>query len=119
MTITDVLKRKGLFSKDIRTRLKNGQIRVNDEVVKEDIDISRFDIQEIEENGESIFDYVVINAGDFIFHEIASNPLWITQCHIFGFENLFDTNIKNDLTLLLSQYNLLRISRKELLLILK
>jgi len=118
MKITDILKEKGLFSKDIRTRLKNGQLRLNGEVIKEDVEVTTMKLSEVE--GEEVtIDDIIEDAGDFLFFNIVKDPVWLHRCQIFGFEELFNSNISNDLTDFLSMFNLLRLSKRELIVIKK
>jgi uncharacterized protein YdgA (DUF945 family) len=61
MKLSEILKTElGLFSSDIKIRLKNNQIEINDKKIKEDIDI----------NFVEIFD-----AGSFIAKHIATNEI--------------------------------------------
>lgn len=116
-----------MFAKDIRIRLKNGQLRLNGETIKEDIEITSFEVVEednektfFDKDGNKVeFDDFVEDAGDFLFFNICKDPIWVQRCHIFGFEELFNSNIINDLTDFLSMFNLLRLSKRELIVIKK
>jgi len=127
MNISEILKARGMFSKDIRIRLKNGQLQLNGEVIREDVEITSFQIVEEDDkktffdkdDNEVNFDSFVQDAGDFLFLVVVSNPIWVNRCHIFGFENLFNCNINNELTYLFSGFNLLKISKREFLVIKK
>jgi hypothetical protein len=55
MKISDILKGEGVFSNEIKSRFSNGQIRLNGEVVKSDIDLGNI---EIIEAGEWIFNLI-------------------------------------------------------------
>ena len=105
-----------MFSKDIRIRLKNGQLQLNGEVIREDVEVTELEIND-DPGNEITIDDIVQDAGDFLFFMIASNPIWVFRCHIFGFENLFNSNINNELTHILGGFNLLRISKRDLLII--
>lgn len=107
-----------MFSKDIRIRLKNGQIKLNGETIKEDIEITDVTMEMVEED-EDLFDQTVMGAGDFIFKGICNDPIWVLRCKIFGFENLFNSNIENELTDFLDMFNVLKISKKDYLVIQK
>lgn len=182
MKLFDILKQQGLFSNDIKTRIKNNQISINNEVVKNDSDIniktlsddvkiviekiSKFNDNfkiEFDHNNTVIFSVllqsvfnndsllieevfnklnvkipelitltifemkeilndflsqkidiaVIKESGEFICELGKLNPIFITQLKMFGFENLFDSNIKNDLTDILNQFILVKISKKE------
>jgi hypothetical protein len=118
MKISDILKIKGLFSKDIKLRLNQGQMKLNGEVIKEDIEVTSIELSDIEDK-KVIFNNIVQDAGDFIFFNIVTDPIWKLRCEVFGFEELFNTDINNDLTDFLSMFNLLKISKKEILVIKK
>jgi len=104
MKLSDILKKQGLFSNDIKARLKNNQIILNSEVITSDIELL------VEDN--------IINAGDFIF-SLIKNPIFLLQLKVFGFENLFNSNIENELTKKLNQFIFIRISKKEFFLLKK
>jgi len=101
MKISEILKNKGLFSKDIKIRFNNKQILLNDSILETDQDIEFINI---------------IESDEFIFN-ICKNHIWALRIKIFGLESLIDSNIKNDLTEFLDKYYLLRISKKELLIL--
>ena len=118
MKITDILKAKGMFSKDIRIRLKNGQLRLNGEVIKDDVEVTTLELSEVE-GKEVTIDDIIEDAGDFLFFNICKDPVWTARCHMFGFEELFNSPISDDLTDFLDIFNLLRISKRELIVIKK
>lgn len=123
MKLFDILKQFGLFSNDLRTRINNGQISINGEVVKENIELN---VEMIDESNAKI-----IEAGDFISKLIISKQkpyttskltygeIFAIQLKIFGLENLFDSNINNDLTKILNDYILVKISKKEIFMLKK
>lgn len=120
--ISEILKQQGLFSQDIKSRIKNKQIFINGESISDDIEIDcaivtnkKKDVAGVE-FGNDIVD--VIDAGDFLF-DLIKNKNWRDKIEIFGFENLFDTNIKNDLTLFLKSFIFLKISKKQILILKK
>lgn len=114
MKVSDILKEKGMFSKDIRIRLKNGQLRLNNEIIKEDVEVTSMELSD-----DITIDDIVQDAGDFLFFNVVKDPIWLLRCKIFGFENLFNLEIENELTDFLNMFNLLRISKKELIIIKK
>lgn len=118
MKVTEILKAYGVFSKDIRIRLKNGQLRLNNNIIKEDFEITTFELCDEPGNEVKLSDFVE-DAGDFIFHNIAKNPIWLNRCILMDFQELFDTDIENDLTLFLKGFNLLKISKREMIVIKK
>ena len=118
MKISDILKAKGMFAKDIRIRLKNGQLRLNGESIKEDVEVTSMELSDVE-GQEITIDDIIEDAGDFLFFNICKDTVWTIQCKLFGFEELFNSNISNDLTDFLSMFNLLRLSKRELIVIKK
>lgn len=178
MKLFDILKQQGLFSNDIRTRIKNNQITINGDVATSDIDLDittasdiakellndlnnidnsiipiifnnkGFEIfnisSDLVEKIRNIFNKLNINlsellkinigevkeilndfisqqiniavikeSGDFICELGVKNPIFLIQLKMFGFENLFNSNIKNDLTDILNQHILIKISKKD------
>lgn len=112
MKISDILKAKGVFSKDIKIRLKNGQIRLNGDVIKEDIKITHMELSDMVNINDIIQD-----AGEFLAQNVVQNNIWIEQCIQFGLEDVFGLDIDNGLTKMLKNYNILKISKKELIVI--
>lgn len=104
MKLFDILKQQGLFSNDIKTRVKNNQISLNGEIIKTDIEL------DIETKNEQA---IIFESGSFIASLIKENTMFGIQMKIFGFENLFDSNIKNDLTNILNQFIFIKMSKKE------
>ena len=92
-----------MFSKEIKARFANGQIMVNGEQINGDIDVPFAGMMEM---------------GEFMNH-IVKNRIWLLRVHIFGFDALFNGNIKNDLTEFLKQFILVRTSKKEQFIIIK
>ena len=103
MKISDILKSKGIYSKEIKARLSNGNIKLNDETIKEDIDL---DINDVEDVGEFLF-------------KLVSNKNYVEQLKFFGLENIINSNINNDLTNFLNNFFILRFSKKDLLILKK
>lgn len=99
--LTDILKNRGIFSNEIKARFKQKQIKVNGEVIENDIDIEM----------DSILD-----VGDFVF-SLMRNNVWKLRLQIFGLEGLFGSNIKNDLTEFLKQFKIVRTSKKDIFVI--
>lgn len=116
--LSEILRQQGLFSQDIKARIKNKQISINGEAISEDIEIDCAMVKNTskdvtgKEFGGDIAD--AIDAGDFLFN-LLSNRKWAVQIEMLGFENLFDTNIENDLTFFLKNFILLKISKKQIL----
>lgn len=94
MTITDFLKGQGVFANDIKARFKNGQIRINGEIIKEDLELNVKDptpdprfLTKINE--------IPFDAGDWIFQNLITKlsedkkkKLFII-CNLFDIETLF------------------------------
>ena len=106
MKLSEILKHLGLFSQDIKTRIKNKQIAINGEVVCEDIELDCIDINPID-------------VGEFIFDLISANNIFKQQLKIFPLEELFNSNIDNQLTKILEDYILIKISKKQMFLVRK
>ena len=99
--LSNILKERGLFSKEIKTRIAQKQILVDGIPIEEDVDIDM----------ESILDI-----GDFIF-SLMRNNIWALRIQIFGLEGLVSSNIKNDLTEFLKQFIIVRTSKKDIFVI--
>ncbi len=106
MKLSEFLKAQGMFSQDIKIRIKNKQMALDGESITEDIDLN-------------IDSLNTIDAGDFIFENIAGNKQRIQLTNIVGFENLSTCNIENDLTRLMKLFHVLRISKRDLMVIKK
>lgn len=120
MKLFDILKQQGLFANDIRMRINNGQININGNVVKDNIEM---DIELDEFSNAKI-----IEAGDFICKLISTQlkpstskltygQIFAIQLKIFGLENLFESNINNELTKHLNRFILVKTSKKEFFLL--
>lgn len=109
MKLFDILKQQGLFANDIRMRINNGQININGNVVKDNIEM---DIELDEFSNAKI-----IEAGDFICKLISTQQIFTIQLKIFGLENLFESNINNELTKHLNRFILVKTSKKEFFLL--
>lgn len=105
MKLFEILKQRGIFSKEIKSRLKQNQITINNEIIKSDIDLN--------------VDVKCIEVSDLICDLIKEDSIFSIQMKIFGFENLFNCNIDNKLTKKLNQFLLIRPSKKEMFLLKK
>jgi hypothetical protein len=110
MKIFDILKQRGLFSNDIKDRIKRKQIFINNDIVESNLDLNI----ELDINNKAI----IIESGEFLYDLlgsdlIKSNQNFITLLEICGFESLFDSNIKNELTNKLNKFIIIRTSKKE------
>lgn len=118
-----------IFSKDIKQRIKNGQIKIDGVAIKDDIDLNIETLPEpwevIRSKGEIKNPFLC--AGTFIFNlikdqrdfEIDNIPtsIFALQLKIFGFEDIKNSNIKNDLTDILDNFFIIRVSKKDIFLI--
>jgi len=108
-----------IFSRDIKQRFKNGQIKVDGKPITEDIDLNIKNLPEPHHvmmfNIKSGF----IDAGEFICNilKVDHNEIFKNQLMIFGFEDIKQTNIKNDLTEILDNFFIIRISKKDIFVI--
>lgn len=103
--ITDILKERGIFSKEIKTRIAQKQILVNGLPIEQDIDIN----PELDEAGNVI----MLDIGDFMF-SLMQNNIWALRLKIFTLEGLVSSNIKNDLTEHLKNFIIVRTSKKDI-----
>lgn len=162
MKLFDILKQQGLFSNDIKTRIKNSQISINGEPVTSDVDLnvclnsdildkfislnlgdvtiskshdllqsyikdletiendlSKFnvkksDLENLTFNDAKVFTKAItLESGQFIADTIQDNPIFAQQMKMFGFENLFDSNIDSELTKYLNSFYFVKISKKD------
>jgi hypothetical protein len=165
MKLFEILKQQGLFSNDIKTRIKNNQISLNGEVISSDVDLDvclnsdvldKFlnislgdvsisktkefllkmavnDIEEVLDMLSSKFNVrkndldhitfneakvcsntaVILESGQFIADTIRNNKIFAHQMNLFGFENLFDSNIDSELTKYLNGFYFVKISKKD------
>ena len=111
MKLFDILKQSGVFSNDIKIRIKNNQITINSEVIKDNIEL------DVELDDKELV--VITDADDFLFWALMKNKESIDKFKIFGFENLFGSNVKNDLTDILNEFIFVRTSKKETFLLKK
>jgi len=111
--LSEILKQQGLFSQDIKTRLKNKQISINGEAVIEDFEFNIVTVESVV-GGEIIEKPKVMDAGVFLFNLISDRSDWLLKIKMFGFEELFDSNIENDLTIFLKKFMFLKTSKKQL-----
>ena len=106
MKLKDFLKSQGLFSSDINVRLKNGQIKINGEPAKTNIDLPiTDDLQTLED--------VLDDLGDFLFWNICHNQIWVERLKTFKIEDLIESNIDNELILFLNNFIIIRTSKTQ------
>lgn len=96
ITIKEILKQRGHFSKDIDNKIKQGQIKINGESVNEDISL---DVIEIHNGEEFVFDLCKRVNPDII--------------KIIGIENIFDCNLNKGIFKELKSFCLLQVSKRE------
>jgi len=107
MKLTHLLNRFAFIpSKEAQIMLKNRQISLNGEVIYENRDITFVDEKDVENNG-------LLHAGDFVA-QLIKNDIWKHRLLIFGLENLFNSNIDNNLTKHLKKFSILKISKKQI-----
>ena len=112
--LSEILKQQGLFAQDIKARIKNKQIFINGEPISEDVDVDCATI--INKEGVEVVKF--IEAGDFLFSLLHNND-WAEKILFFGIENLFDTNIENDLTLHLKGFIFIVFAKKRMIVLQK
>lgn len=116
MTIHEILKIQGLFSQDIKAKIKNGQIKLNGENITDgsldlDLEFSQEELKLIEEDKFKFED-----AGNFIFKIINKDP----ECRslLSGMEGIHsevwpDLNFTNKLVEKFKKVFVLKLSKKE------
>jgi len=108
MKISEILKLRGVFANEIRSRFKGGQIKLNGEKT-DNLDLNvKFD-----NDGELI----THDIGIFIFNLISKNKMFGTQLQIFDFETLPDSNLDNELKNIFSKFFIIRFSKKDIILV--
>ena len=118
VTIQKILLKHGLFSQDIRIKIKNEQIKLNGEVVtdsnmKLDIEFDEFDR-----------DFSFQGLGDFLFNIIRKGGLgrrlliasWEAGIEI---DSLGKTGIENNLVEVFRLIYILRVSRREAIILIR
>jgi len=116
MKLKDFLKSQGHFSSDINARIKSGQIKVNGEQVKTNIDLP-FGNDVAEDKLKDHLKDITSDLGDFIFWNICSNQNWVQSLKIFNIEDVMDSNIDNDLTKFLQKFIIIRTSKMQALVV--
>lgn len=87
MKISDFLKQQGVFTNDIKARFTNGQIRINGDVIKEDIDLN---VKDPTPDLRFLLNWEPFEAGDWIFTKIISGLSKEKKDMLFLIVNLFD-----------------------------
>ena len=94
MKISDFLKNQGVFSNEIKARFQNGQIRVNGEVIKNDIVLNFNDPTPPPKFSSPVVD-IPYEAGDWIFQNLITKmtkekkDILFTICNLFDIETIF------------------------------
>ena len=88
MKISEFLKNQGVFSNEIKARFQNGQIRINGEVVKDDIDLNVNDPTPSPKFLNTID--IPYEAGDWIFQNLITKMTKEKKDILFMICNLFD-----------------------------
>ena len=117
-TIQKILLKHGMFSQDIRTKVKNGQIRLDGETIKD----SNIELDIVFNESDKGFKFQ--DFGDFVFQIImkdglAKNLLLTTWEAGVDLENLAGSNIQNKLVDVFKKVHILRISKREALILIK
>ncbi len=116
MRIFEILKLVGMFSNDIKARFKNKQIFLDGEIVTEQMEVD-FELEPEEKNIP--IDKQIMDAGDFVFFNISKDQNKIALTKLIGFENLGTCNLENELTNLMKQHHVIKVSKRELFVIKK
>lgn len=115
MKLFDILKQCGVFSSDIKNRIKNKQIIINGEPVDSNIELEIETDIIVDINLGEIVKAKIFETGGFICNILLKENGYIfsEQMKTFGFDNLFNSNINNNLTKHLNKFIFIRISKKE------
>lgn len=108
MKISEILKQRGVFANEIRSRFKNGQIKLNGETT-ENIDL------DVKLDGAG--NLTIHNLGEFLFSVISQNKIFALQLQIFDFESLPESNLDNELKNIFSKFFIIRFSKKDIILV--
>lgn len=99
MKISDILKEKNVYSKEIKIRFSQGNIMLNGEVIKEDIELGEITYNE--------------SVGQFVYELLKENKYNFEQLKFFKLDGLIGSNIDNNLTKHLNNFNFLRYSKND------
>jgi hypothetical protein len=119
MVIHEILKEHGIFSNDIKVKIKNGQIKLNGEVVTDplmDLDIEFVKKEDRPTKETPAFE----DAGNFLFRAISKDKECFDLCTAMGVDGLGihpefwpDLNFTNKLVEKFRKVYVLKISKKE------
>ena len=98
MKLFELLKERGFFAKDIRSRFKNNQIKVNGEPVTEDFELPKID--------------KIIDPGEALAI-LCQNDKWALQLSLIGLDNIIGSNIETDLKDKLQEFVFIKTSKKD------
>lgn len=99
MKLFEILKSRGLFSKDILSRFKNKQIKVNGESVDKDFNVpDSFELDSFE---------------NLITEIVETNNTWTNQLHFIGIDNIIGSNIETTLKDFLLENLVVKTSKKD------
>jgi len=108
MKISEILKYQGLFSKEIRQRFKNGQIKLNGNITNDiELDVKFDDDDEL----------IIFDAGDIIFKLILKDKKVYHQLLVFDYETISLSNLNCELKKFFDKYHIIRFSKKDIILI--
>ena len=99
MTLKDLLKDKNIPSKEIHTRLNNGNITIDGVIIKDNIELGDIPFNE--------------DIGDFVFNLIKTNHKFLKQLEFFKLEEIIGSNITSELKLHLDNFRIIKFSKKD------
>jgi len=117
MRLSNILRNLGLFSNDIKARIKSGQIEINGEKIREDVEINNCIFSIPDARFKSFENPNIFEAGDFLCKHILTNKIWKLQCQTFGIEALW--NFDNDLSKFFSDFLFLKVSKRQMFILRK
>lgn len=117
-TVQKILLKHGLFSQDIKVKIKNGQLKLDGEPIIN----SHMELDVIVDEEDKNFKFQEF--GDFLFHIIMEGGLgrklllstWESGIDI---ESLSETDIQNSLVDIFKKVHILRISKREAIILIK
>jgi hypothetical protein len=86
MKISEFLKTQGVFSNDIKNRFKTNQIKINGEIIKDDINLDVV----FTHNNPMFITNVNYDAGNWIFNNLILKLSESKKKQLFNIINLFD-----------------------------
>ena len=114
-TIHDILKKQGLFVNDIKLKIKNGQIKLNGEVITNgalELNIEWDETTKFENLGDFVFKIIQMSPK----HSEIINGMWAAGIEV---DVMGEVNFTNDIVNLFKKVYVIRTSKREVFIIKK